>query len=67
MGYEIQRALERLGWEIQKDNLQTEHHKQKMIEEIKSLDRSVILAPIPKKKKSIYEKILIVLGHGKKR
>ena len=67
MAYEIQRALERLSWEIQKDNLQTERHKQKMIEEIKSMDKSKILTPVPKKKKSVYKKILIALGYGKKR
>jgi hypothetical protein len=67
MGYEIQRALERLNWEIQKDNSQTEQHKQKMIQEIKSLDRSKMFIPPDKKKKSLLKKILIVFGYGEKR
>ena len=68
MAYEIQRALERLDWEIKKDNDQTEAQKRKMIEEIKSWDKSKILTPItPKKKTSLWTKILIIMGHGKKR
>jgi hypothetical protein len=69
MGYEIQRALERLDWEIKKDKDQTDEHKRKLIEEIKSWDKSKILNPLPppKKKISLWTKILIVMGHGKKR
>lgn len=67
MPYEIQRALERLNWEIQKDNLQTELHKQKMIEEIRSLDKSKMFVAPPKKKVTFLKKILIVMGYGKKR
>lgn len=67
MGYEIQRALERLNWEIQKDNLQTEVHKKKMIEEIKSLDKSKMFIAPPKKRISLFKKILIAFGYGKKR
>jgi hypothetical protein len=67
MAYEIQRALERLNWEIQKDNLQTEEHKKKMIKEIISTDKSKIFTPIPKKKISLWTKILIIMGYGKKR
>lgn len=68
MGYDIQRALERLKWEINKDNLQVETNKKKMIEEIKSWDKEKILtSPPPKKKLSLVQKILIAIGHGKKR
>jgi len=67
MSYEVQRALERLNWEIQKDNLQTEAHKKKMIEEIKSLDRSKMFIEPPKEKLTLLSKIKIALGYGKKR
>ena len=66
MAYEIQRALERLNWEIQKDNLQTEQHKKKLIEEIKSLDKSKMFIPPTKKRISLFRKILIAFGYGKK-
>lgn len=70
MGYDIQRALERLKWEISRDELQVETSKKKMIDEIKSWDKEKILTPPPppptKKKISLGTKILIALGHGKK-
>jgi hypothetical protein len=64
--YEIKRAQERLNWEMEKDQEIIKHHKQKMIEEIKSYDRSKMVSPKPQKKLSFFKKILIVLGHGKK-
>jgi hypothetical protein len=66
MAYEIQRALERLNWEIQKDNLQTEEQKKKMIEEIKSWDKTKILSPPIKKKISLWTKFTLAMGYGKK-
>jgi hypothetical protein len=44
-----------------------ERHKQSLIEEIKSYDKSKMFSSKPQKKISFFEKILIVLGHGKKR
>jgi hypothetical protein len=46
--------------------MQTERIKQKQIEEIKSLDRSKMFIPPPKKKTSLLTKILIAFGYGKK-
>jgi hypothetical protein len=51
---------------MEKDQEIIKHHKQKMIEEIKSYDRSKMVSPKPQKKLSFFKKILIVLGHGKK-
>lgn len=68
MGYELHRALERLDWEIKKDNQQIEDNKKKLIEEIKSLDKSKMFAPPPPKKKiSLWTKFMIAMGYGKKR
>jgi cell division protein FtsL len=66
MAYEIQRALEKLNSEIQKDQEQAEQYKQKLIQEIKSLDRSKMFIPPPKKKTSFFKKILIAFGYGEK-
>jgi hypothetical protein len=38
----------------------------KMINEIKSLDKNKMFLEKPKKKVSIWDKILIILGYGKK-
>jgi hypothetical protein len=38
-----------------------------MIEEIKNLDKTELFKPKPKKKISIIDKILKILGYGKKR
>lgn len=74
MAYEIERAMERLKWEMKKDEEQTNLHKQKLIEEIKSYNKSEIIASITgrtitssQKKKSFFRKFLLVLGYGKKR
>jgi hypothetical protein len=37
-----------------------------MIEEIKSWDKTEMFKPKPKNKKSIFEKIFMILGYGKK-
>ena len=55
-----------MDWEIKKDQEETDRQKQKLIEEIKSLDKSKIFATKPKKKTSLFKKIIIVLGYGKK-
>ena len=68
MAYEVQRALERLDWEIKKDNQQIEDNKKKLIKEILSLDKTkMFIPPPPKKKVSLWSKITIALGYGKKR
>jgi len=41
-------------------------HKQKVIEEIKKIDKSKFFQPKPKKKISILDKILMIFGYGKK-
>jgi len=38
-----------------------------MIDEIKKIDKEKIFQPKPKKKVSILDKILVILGYGKKR
>jgi hypothetical protein len=47
--------------------MQTDLIKQKQIEEIKSLDKSKMFIPPPKKKMSLLKKILIAFGYGEKR
>jgi hypothetical protein len=52
---------------MEKDSLEIETSKKRMIDEIKSLDKNKMFQPKPKKKVSIIDKILKILGHGKKR
>jgi hypothetical protein len=51
---------------MQKDQREVTNHKKKMIDEIKSLDKNKIFVEKPKKKISIWNKILIIFGYGKK-
>jgi hypothetical protein len=44
-----------------------EIQKKKMIDEIKNLDKSVLFVQEPKNKISIIDKLLKILGYGKKR
>jgi len=44
---------------------EVENHKTKMIDEIKKFDKNEIFKP--KKKVSIIDKLLKILGYGKKR
>jgi hypothetical protein len=67
MDKRIQQGLEILRKEIEKDSLEIETSKKRMIDEIKSLDKNKMFQPKPKKKVSIIDKILKILGHGKKR
>jgi len=53
-----------LDKEIKKDQKEIEDQKQKMINEIKSIDRSKIGAP--KKKLTLGQKIQKMFGYGKK-
>jgi hypothetical protein len=51
---------------MEKDQTEIDLHKQKVIEEIKKIDKSKFFQPKPKKKISILDKILIIFGYGKK-
>ncbi len=51
---------------MEKDKLELTNHKNQLIEEIKSIDKSKMFLPKPKKKISILNRILIILGYGKK-
>ena len=67
MDKRIQQGLDWLNKEMKKDNEEVKSHKKKVIDEIKKIDKKKIFEPIPKKKISILEKILIIFGYGKKR
>jgi hypothetical protein len=67
MDKRIQQGLDWLNKEMKKDSEDVKSHKKKVIDEIKKIDKKKIFEPIPKKKISILEKILIIFGYGKKR
>ena len=52
---------------MEKDKMETENLKKQMIEEIKKMDRKKMFEEKPKNKVSIIDKILKILGYGKKR
>jgi hypothetical protein len=58
--------MEWLNKEMKKDNKEIQNHKIQMIEEIKKLDKRKMFEEKPKKKVSIIDKILKILGYGKK-
>lgn len=60
-----QRTYEWLLSEIEKDNKEIETQKEKMIKEIKSLDKSKMF--LPKEKISVLKKIMILFGYGNKK
>jgi hypothetical protein len=66
MDKKLQKELAWLEKEMKKDLKEVTNHKKMMIEEIKSLDKNKIFVEKPKKKISIWDKILIIFGHGKK-
>ena len=51
---------------MEKDQKEIQNHKKNLVKEIKSLDKSEMFTIKPKKKISIWDKILIVFGYGKK-
>lgn len=51
---------------MEKDQREIQEQKKKLVEEIKSLDRTQMFVEKPKKKISIWDKILIIFGYGKK-
>lgn len=67
MNSRMNQAKDWLQKEIQKDKVEISNHKSQMIEEVKKLDKTKMFQPKPKVKVSIIDKILMVLGYGKKR
>jgi hypothetical protein len=67
MDKRLQQGMEWLNKEMEKDKTEISSHKSQMIEEIKKLDKTELFKPKPKKKISIIDKILKILGYGKKR
>ena len=65
MDKKLQQGLNRLDKEMKKDQKQVEIEKMRMIEEVKKINKNELFKP--KKKVSIIDKILKVLGYGKKR
>lgn len=51
---------------MNKDQKEILDHKRRMIDEVKSLDKNKIFVSKPKKKVSFWNKMLIILGYGKK-
>lgn len=51
---------------MEKDNKEIQEHKKSLAKEIKTLDKSQMFIENPKKKISIWDKILIIFGYGKK-
>lgn len=66
MDKRIQQASEWLKKEMEKDEVELKNHKTKTIEEIKQLDKSKMFISKPNKRVSIYNKLLRILGYGKK-
>jgi hypothetical protein len=66
MDKRLQQGLNWLDKEMKRDEVQIAKHKNKMIEEIKNLDRKEMFKVPEKKKISFFTKILMIFGHGKK-
>ena len=67
MDKRLQQATELLKKEMEKDQKEIQSHKIQMIEEIKKLDKKKMFEEKPKNKVSIIDKVLKILGYGKKR
>ena len=67
MDKRLQQAKEWLEKEMERDKTEISNHKNQMINEIKSFDKEEIFKPKVKNKISIIDKILKILGYGKKR
>lgn len=52
---------------MEKDKVEIENHKNKMIEEIKKINKMEMFKETQIKKISILDKLLLILGYGKKR
>ena len=66
MDKRLQQGLNWLTKETEKDKLEIQTHKNQLIKELKQLDKSEMFKPEIKKKISIIDKILKILGYGKK-
>ena len=62
----IQRELDWLKKETEKDQSEITNHKRRMIDEIKQLDKKEMFKVPEKKKTSIFKKVLMIFGYGKK-
>ena len=62
----IQRELDWLKKETEKDQAEIMNHKRRMIDEIKQLDKKEMFKVPEKKKTNIFNKILMIFGYGKK-
>lgn len=67
MDKKITQALEWLEKEQKKDRLEIDNHKNKMIQDLKKVDKTKMFIKPEKKKKSIINKILTIFGYGRKR
>jgi hypothetical protein len=65
MGQKITQGLDWLESELNKDEIEVERVKKRQIREVMSLDKEKMFTPPPKK--TFFDKLLIVLGYGKKR
>lgn len=63
----IQQALEWLEKEQKKDRLEIENHKAKIIQDLKTMDKSKMFVKPEKKKISVFNKILMIFGYGRKK
>jgi hypothetical protein len=66
MDKRIQQGLNWLDKELKRDEVEISKHKNKLIDEIKGLDKNEMFKVPEKKKISFFTKILIIFGHGKK-
>ena len=62
----ILRELDWLKKETEKDQSEIMNHKRRMIDEIKQLDKKEMFKVPEKKKTSIFKKVLMIFGYGKK-
>ena len=67
MDKKIQQGMTWLNKEIEKDHVELKIHKEKLINDIKKIDKNKMFLPPPKKKVSFFKKFLLILGYGKKR
>jgi hypothetical protein len=66
MDNKIQQGLEWLDKEMKKDQMDILNHKKKLISEIVKIDKSKMFVPPIKEKVSFLDKILKIIGYGKK-
>ena len=67
MDKKIQQGLQWFEKEMKKDQKEIEIQNKKMIDEVKTFDKSKIFVEKQKNKVSIIDKLLMIFGYGKKR